>query len=143
MADTIQVEIVSAEASLFSGEADMVFVPAEQGEIGVAPQHTPLLTRLVPGEVRVVKGGEEQVFFVASGILEIQPSIVSVLSDVAERAADIDEKATEEAKRKAEETLEQRHEGEFDIARAQAELAEAIARLRVVQRIRERQRRGH
>ena len=140
MADTIHVDIASAEASLFSGEAEMVFAPAEQGDVGIAPKHAPLLTRLRPGEVRVVSAKGEQAFFVSGGILEVQPTVITILSDVAERAADIDEAAALEAKRKAEETLAQRQQGEIDLARAQAELAEAIARLRVIQKIREQQR---
>lgn len=140
MADTIHVDIASAETSLYSGEAEMVFAPAEQGEVGIAPKHAPLLTRLVPGEVRIVTAKGEQVFFVSGGVLEIQPSVVTILSDVAERAAEIDEAAAVEAKRKAEEALAQRHKDEIDLARAQAELAEAIARLRVLQRIRDQQR---
>jgi len=140
MADLIHVDISSAEAALFSGEAEMVFAPAEQGEVGIAPKHSPLLTRLAPGEVRVVTGKGEQVFFVSGGVLEIQPSVVTILSDVAERAADIDEAAALEAKRKAEETLAQRQKDEVDLARAQAELAESLARLRVLQRIRDRKR---
>lgn len=118
----------------------MVFAPAEQGEVGIAPKHSPLLTRLVPGEVRVVTGKGEQVFFVSGGVLEIQPSVVTILSDVAERAADIDEAAALEAKRKAEETLARRQKDEVDLARAQAELAESLARLRALQRIRDRKR---
>jgi len=140
MAETIHVDIASAEASLYSGEAEMVFAPAEQGEVGIAPSHSPLLSRLVPGEVRVVTGKGEEIFFVSGGVLEIQPAVVTILSDVAERAADIDEAAAMEAKRKAEETLAQRQKDEVDLAHAQAELAESLARLRVLRRLREQKR---
>lgn len=136
MASTsIHVDIVSAEREIFSGEADMVFAPAEQGELGIAPRHAPLLTRMKPGVVRVQHGGEEQVFYVSGGILEIQPHVVTVLSDTAQRAADIDEAAAQEAKRKAEEALANQS-GEMDVARAQAELLEAVARLKALEKIR-------
>lgn len=138
---TIHVDIVSAEESLYSGEGEMVFAPAEQGEVGIAPEHAPLLTRLVPGEVRVMTPAGMQSFFVSSGILEIQPSVVTILSDVAERAADIDEHAALEAKRRAETTLAERRKDEVDLAHAQAELAEALARLHLIQRRRERDKR--
>ena len=131
----IHVDIVSAEREIFSGEADMVFAPGEQGELGIAPRHAPLLTRMKPGVVRVQHGGEEQVFYVSGGILEIQPHMVTVLSDTAQRAADIDEAAAQEAKRKAEEALANQS-GELDVARAQAELLEAVARLKALEKIR-------
>ena len=135
MANHIHVDIVSAEREIFSGEADMVFAPAEQGELGIAPRHAPLLTRMKPGVVRVQSGGEEQVFYVSGGILEIQPHAVTVLSDTAQRAADIDEASAQEAKRKAEEALANQS-GELDVARAQAELLEAVARLKAIEKIR-------
>jgi|SRR5579885_1445570 len=136
MASThIHVDIVSAEREIFSGEADMVFAPGEQGELGIAPRHAPLLTRMKPGVVRVQHGGEEQVFYVSGGILEIQPHMVTVLSDTAQRAADIDEAAAQGAKRKAEEALANQS-GELDVARAQAELLEAVARLKALEKIR-------
>ena len=131
----IHVDIVSAEREIFSGEADMVFAPAEQGELGIAPRHAPLLTRMKPGVVRVQLGSEEQVFYVSGGILEIQPHVVTVLSDTAQRAADIDEAAAQDAKRKAEEALANQS-GELDVARAQAELLEAVARLKALEKIR-------
>jgi F-type H+-transporting ATPase subunit epsilon len=140
MASTnIHVDIVSAEREIFSGEADMVFAPGEQGELGIAPRHAPLLTRLKPGTVRVQHGGEEQVFYVSGGILEIQPHVVTVLSDTAQRAADIDEAAAQDAKRKAEEALANQS-GEMDVARAQAELLEAVARLKAIQHLRDKKR---
>jgi F-type H+-transporting ATPase subunit epsilon len=140
MASTnIHVDIVSAEREIFSGEADMVFAPGEQGELGIAPRHAPLLTRMKPGTVRVQLGGEEQVFYVSGGILEVQPHMVTVLSDTAQRAADLDEVAAQDAKRKAEEALANQS-GEMDVARAQAELLEALARLRAIQHIRDKKR---
>jgi len=140
MASTsIHVDIVSAEREIFSGEADMVFAPGEQGELGIAPRHAPLLTRMKPGTVRVQHGGEEQVFYVSGGILEIQPHMVTVLSDTAQRAADLDEAAAQEAKRKAEEALANQS-GEMDVARAQAELLEALARLKAIQHLRDKKR---
>ena len=137
MASTFHVDIVSAEREIFSGEAEMVFAPAEMGELGITPRHAPLLTRLKPGTVRVQSGGEEQVFFVSGGILEIQPHMVTVLSDTALRARDIDEAAAQDAKRKAEEALANQT-GEMDVARAQAELLEALARLRALEQIRKK-----
>ncbi|HEX7964406.1 MAG TPA: F0F1 ATP synthase subunit epsilon [Gammaproteobacteria bacterium] len=135
MASNIHVDIVSAEREIFSGEADMVFAPGEQGELGIAPRHAPLLTRMKPGVVRVQSGDEEQVFYVSGGILEVQPHVVTVLSDTAQRAADIDEAAALEAKRKAEETLTNQSD-DLDVARAQAELMEAVARLKALEKIR-------
>jgi F-type H+-transporting ATPase subunit epsilon len=140
MASTnIHVDIVSAEREIFSGEADMVFAPAEMGELGIAPRHAPLLTRMKPGVVRVQHGGEEQVFYVSGGILEIQPHVVTVLSDTAQRAADIDEAAAQDAKRKAEEALANQS-SEMDVVRAQTELLEAVARLKALQHIRDKKR---
>ena len=132
---TFHVDIVSAEHEIFSGSAQMVFAPAEMGELGITPRHAPLLTRLKPGSVRVKTDADEQVFFVSGGILEIQPHVVTVLSDTAVRARDIDEAAALEAKRRAEEALANQT-AEVDIVRAQAELAEALARLRTLEHIR-------
>ena len=138
MSKTIRVHIVSAESEIWSGEASMVFASAELGAMGIAPRHSPLLTRLEPGEVRVRKpNGEELDFYVSGGILEIQPHLVSVLADTAERAADVDEAAAIEAKRRAEEAIANRS-GDVDISRAQAELAEAAARLRLVQKLKKK-----
>lgn len=135
---TFHVDIVSAEHEIFSGSAQMVFAPAEMGELGITPRHAPLLTRLKPGSVRVKTGDEEQaVFYVSGGILEIQPHGVTVLSDTAVRARDIDEAAALEAKRRAEEALVNRS-AEVDIVRAQAELVEALARLRTLEHIRKK-----
>ena len=136
MAMTIHVDIVSAEEAIFSGTANMVFAPAEMGEVGIAPRHTPLLTRLKPGEVRVqVEGREEQFFYVSGGILEIQPHVVTVLADTALRARDLDEAAALKAKERAEKAIVDRA-SDFDYARAQAELAEATAQLHAIRRMR-------
>ncbi|MDE2344905.1 MAG: F0F1 ATP synthase subunit epsilon [Gammaproteobacteria bacterium] len=137
MSSNFHVDIVSAEREIFSGSADMVFAPAEMGELGITPRHAPLLTRLKPGSVRVKSGDEEQVFYVSGGILEIQPHVVTVLSDTALRARDIDEAAAQEARRRAEEALANQT-AEVDIVRAQAELAEALARLRTLEQIRKK-----
>ncbi len=139
MAMTMHVDIVSAEAEIFSGTAEMVVAPAKMGEVGIFPRHTPLLTPLKPGEVRVIlEGGEEQTFYVSGGILEVQPHVVTVLSDTAVRAADLDEAAALEAKRRAEEALKDR-KSDIDYARAQAELAEAVAQLQAIQKLRKKQ----
>ena len=137
MATSFHVDIVSAEREIFSGNAELVFAPAEMGELGITPRHAPLLTRLKPGTVRVQSGGEESVFYVSGGILEIQPHMVTVLSDTAQRAKDIDEAAAQEAKRRAEEALASQTE-DLDVARAQAELLEAVARLKAIEQIRKK-----
>ena len=138
MAMTIHVDIVSAEAAIFSGAATMVFAPAEMGEVGIAPRHTPMLTRLKPREVRVqTDDGKEQTFYVSGGMLEVQPHVVTVLSDTALRAKDIDEAAALAAKERAEKLLAD-NAADIDYAKAQAELAEAIAQLRAIQKLRER-----
>ena len=136
MAKTIRVHIVSAESEIWTGEAAMVFASAEQGAMGIAPRHAPLLTRLEPGEVRVrTPEGEELDFFVSGGMLEVQPNLVSILADTAQRAKDLDEAAAAEAKQRAEEAVANR-KGDMDLSRAQAELAEATARLRLIQKMR-------
>jgi F-type H+-transporting ATPase subunit epsilon len=138
---TIHVDIVSAEAEIFSGTANMVFAPAEMGEVGIAPRHTPLLTRLKPGEVRVqVEGQEEQYFYVSGGILEIQPHVVTVLADTALRAKDLDEAAALRVKERAERAIADKA-SDFDYAKAQAELAEASAQLHAIRRMRDKSRR--
>jgi F-type H+-transporting ATPase subunit epsilon len=138
---TIHVDIVSAEAEIFSGTANMVFAPAEMGEVGIAPRHTPLLTRLKPGEVRVqVEGQEEQYFYVSGGILEIQPHVVTVLADTALRAKDLDEAAALRVKERAEKAIADKA-SDFDYAKAQAELAEASAQLHAIRRMRDKSRR--
>lgn len=133
---TIHVDIVSAEGQIFSGEAAMVFAPAAMGEIGIAPRHAPLLTTLKPGEVRVqLPSGEEQFFFVGGGALEIQPHLVTVLADTALRAKDIDEAAALQAKQRAEEALKDRGD-KIDVAKAQVELAMAIAQIKAIEKLR-------
>lgn len=132
---TLKVDIVSAEGHIHEGEAAMVFAPAEMGEVGIAPRHAPLLTRLKPGEVRVkAADGSEQQFFVSGGILEVQPSLVTVLADTALRAKDADEAAALEAKRRAEEAMTNA-KSDIDMARAQAELAQAAALVQFLQKI--------
>ncbi len=141
MAMTLHVDIVSAEAEIFSGTANMVFAPAEMGEVGIAPRHAPLLTRLKPGEVRVqAEGEEEQFFYVSGGMLEIQPHVVTVLADTALRARDLDEAAALRVKERAEKAMEDKT-SDFDYARAQAELAEATAQLHAIQRLRKQTKR--
>ncbi len=133
---TIHVDIVSAEGEIFAGEAAMVFAPASQGEVGIAPRHAPLLTLLKPGEVRVqTPDGQEQMFYVGGGVLEVQPTKVSVLADTALRAKDIDEAAALAAKQRAEEALKDRGDA-TDQAKALAELIQAAAQLKVLERLR-------
>lgn len=131
----LHVDIVSAEGNIHSGSAQMVHASAEMGEVGIAPRHAPLLTRLRPGPVRIEDTeGETEHYFVSGGMLEVQPHLVTVMADTAERAKDIDEAEAEAAKRRAEEALSQSHD-KVDIARAQAELAEAAARLHVLKQL--------
>lgn len=135
MAMTIHVDVVSAEQSLFSGQAEMVVVPGEGGELGIVPRHAPLLTRIKPGTVRIKVPfqEDEEVIFVSGGILEVQPQVVTILSDTAIRGKDLDEAKALEVQKKAEEVL-QRKESEMDLARAQTELAIAAAQLRSLYR---------
>ena len=136
MASTINLDIVSAEGAIYSGQAAMVFVPGAQGELGIAPRHAPLLTTLKPGEVRVQEAnGEEHSFYVGGGALEIQPNRVTVLADTAIRARDLDEAAALAAKTRAEEALREKTD-KIEIAEAQAELARAAAQLRALERLR-------
>ncbi|HEX9173387.1 MAG TPA: F0F1 ATP synthase subunit epsilon [Telluria sp.] len=139
MANTFHVDVVSAENLIFSGEAEFVALPGEEGELGIYPRHTPLITRIRPGAVRIKVAGrsEEEFVFVAGGILEVQPNSVTVLADTAIRGGDLDEAKATEAKRKAEETMLNR-EAKIDYAQAQAELASAIAQLAAIQRLRTR-----
>lgn len=135
---TIRVDIVSAEKAIFSGEAEMVFAPAMMGEVGIAPGHTPLVTRLAPGEVRVKHpDGKEEGFYVSGGILEVQPKVVTVLSDTALRAEDLDEAAILKAKEDAEKEFRDR-DARTDYAKARAALAETVAQLQAIQRLRKR-----
>lgn len=136
MAQTINVDIVSAEGQIYAGEAAMVFVPATLGELGIAPRHAPLLTTLKPGEVRVKDAaGAEQHFYIGGGALEIQPTRVTVLADTAARARDLDEAEATAAKARAEAALADRSDM-IDVAEAQAELARAIAQLRLIEKLR-------
>ncbi len=138
MATTIKVDIVSAEAEIYSGQAEMVFAPALLGEVGIAPGHTPLMTPLKPGEVRVkLADGEEESFYISGGLLEVQPRVVTVLSDTALRAHNIDEAAALEAKSRAEQALQDRS-GQIDYATALSEWAEAAAQLQAIERLRKR-----
>ena len=133
---TIHVYVVSAEASIFSGEAKFVALPGEAGELGILPGHTPLITRIKPGAVRIESAeGSEEFVFVAGGILEVQPNLVTVLADTAIRGKDLDEAKASEAKRAAEEAL-QNQSSELDLARAQSELAVAAAQLAAIARLR-------
>lgn len=134
---TFHVDVVSAEASIFEGKAEFVVLPGESGELGIFPQHIPLITRIRPGAVRIKIPGraEEEFVFVAGGILEVQPNRVTVLADTAIRGADLDEAKALEARKAAEEALENRT-GDIDYAKAQAELAEAIAQIQALRKFR-------
>ena|SRR5690554_1866506 len=136
MATTMHLDIVSAEQSIFSGTVEFVAARAAHGELGILPRHQPMLVQLQPGEVRVkVEGGEEQFFYVSGGMLEVQPNVVTVLADTAARAKDLDEAAALEAKQRAEKALSDR-KANLDYAKAQAELAAAVAQLRAIQNLR-------
>ncbi|TRW94412.1 F0F1 ATP synthase subunit epsilon [Candidatus Methylobacter oryzae] len=138
MTMTVHVDIVSAEKEIFSGLAEMVFAPAELGEVGISPRHAPLISRLKPGEVRVkVSDKEVYPFYVSGGMLEIQPHVVTILADTAIRAKDIDEAAAIEAKARAEEALADKS-GKIDFAVAQAQLTDAVMQLRTLDRLRKR-----
>ncbi|TXK60950.1 F0F1 ATP synthase subunit epsilon [Alkalisalibacterium limincola] len=135
MAITIRCDIVSAEEEIFSGEVEMVVATGELGELGITPRHAPLITRLKPGQVRVIKGGEEQFFYVSGGILEVQPQVVTVLTDTAIRAKDLDEAAARSAKEEAEKALAGRTDA-MDVAEAQQQLMQAMAQLQALERLR-------
>ena len=137
MANTIHVDVVSAEEQIFSGEAEFVALPGESGELGIYPMHTPLITRIRPGAVRIKVAGrsDEEFVFVAGGILEVQPKGVTVLADTAIRGADLDEAKAQEAKRRAEELMLNK-DSQIDYAKAQAELAAAIAQLAAIAKLR-------
>jgi F-type H+-transporting ATPase subunit epsilon len=137
MAHTIHVDVVSAEENIFSGEAEFVTLPGEAGELGIYPKHTPLITRIKPGAVRikVVGQAEEEFVFVAGGILEVQPHGVTVLADTAIRGHDLDEAKATEAKKLAEEMMNNK-DAKIDYAKAQAELASAIAQLAAIAKLR-------
>ena len=134
------VDIVSAEESIYSGPAEFLVAPAEAGEVGIYPQHTPLLTRIKPGSVRIKAPlQEEELVYVSGGVLEVQPDVVTILADTAVRGADLDEVKATEAKKRAEEAMKDRS-STMNYARAQAELSEAIAQLSAIQKLRKR---GH
>ena len=136
MATTIRCDIVSAEEEIFHGEAQMVVATGEEGELGIAPRHAALITRLKPGQVRVLQeNGEELFFYVSGGILEVQPSVVTVLADTALRAKDLDEAAARRAKDEAERTLANRTDA-LEIAQAQVQLSQAVAQLQALERLR-------
>jgi F-type H+-transporting ATPase subunit epsilon len=138
MAATMTVDIVSAEAEIWSGTAKMLFAPAVMGEVGVMPRHAPLLTKIKPGEVRVVnEEGEEEFFYVSGGMLEILPSGVTVLADTAQRAHDLDEAAALEAKEQAEKMLQDRKD-DIDYAMAEAQLAQAIEQIEAIRKIKKK-----
>jgi F-type H+-transporting ATPase subunit epsilon len=136
MANIFHVDVVSAEEQIFSGEATFVALPGEAGELGIYPKHTPLITRIRPGAVRIqTTAGNEEFVFVAGGILEVQPNGVTVLADTAIRGGDLDEAKAQEAKRQAEELM-QNQDSTIDYAKAQSELAAAIAQLAAIHKLR-------
>lgn len=138
MSMTVHVDIVSAESEIFSGLVEMVFAPASMGEMGIAPGHTPLLTKLNPGEVRLqLSEGKEEAFYVSGGMLEVQPRVVTILSDTAVRADDLDEARALEARDQARKALKDQS-AEMDYAKALAEYAEAAAQLQAIERLRKR-----
>lgn len=133
---TMHLDVVSAEKELFSGTINAVFAPAQMGDVGIFPRHTPLVTGLRPGELKIeIEGEEDQYLYVSGGILEVQPHVVTVLSDTAIRAEDLDEAKALEAKQRAEDALKDQ-QGDFDAAKAQAELVRAAEQLRMIERMR-------
>ena len=138
-APTIHVDVVSAEESIFSGEAEFVVLPGEAGELGIYPRHTPLITRIKPGTVEITPagGGEKQLIFVAGGILEVQPKVVTVLADTAIRGADLDEAKASEALRKAQEAMAKAQDKQ-EIATLQAEFAMMAAQLAAIRKLRKK-----
>ncbi|MFH1044251.1 MAG: F0F1 ATP synthase subunit epsilon [Pseudomonadota bacterium] len=139
MAHTIHVDVVSAEEAIYSGEAEFVVLPGEEGELGIYPKHTPLITRIKPGTVRIkpANGGEEELIFVAGGILEVQPNLITVLADTAIRGRDLDEAKALEAQKRAQESLQERT-GKMEYAKAMSELAEATAQITAIRKLRQR-----
>jgi len=136
---TIHVDVVSAEESIFSGEAKFVVLPGEMGELGIYPRHTPLITRIKPGAVRIARAdnGEEEIVFVAGGILEVQPSTVTVLADTAIRGHDLDEAKAVEAKKRAEEAM-RNAKSDLDLAKAQGEFATMAAQVAAISKLRKK-----
>ncbi|QFU03383.1 ATP synthase epsilon chain [Halomonas sp. THAF5a] len=142
MTKSFKCEIVSAEASIYSGSAEQVVAAGAMGDLGILAGHTPLLTELAPGPVRIVHGGgEEDHYYVTGGFLEVQPDVVTVLADTAVRADDLDEAAAEEARQQALKAMSDKS-AELDYSRATAELAEAVAQLRTIQQVRRKAGRG-
>ena len=139
MANTIHIDVVSAEESIFAGEAEFVVLPGEAGELGIYPRHTPLITRLRPGSVRIKVSGEaeEQLIFVAGGILEVQPNVITVLADTAIRGRDLDEAKALEALQRAEEAR-RNAQGKEELATVEGELATLAAQLAAIRRLRKR-----
>jgi F-type H+-transporting ATPase subunit epsilon len=139
MADTVQIDIVSAEESIFSGNAEFIVAPAKMGEVGIYPHHAPMITTLKSGSVRIklAEKNEEQLIYVSGGILEVQPGHVTVLSDTAIRGSDLDEAKAQSAKKAAEEAMKNKG-AEIDFAKAQAELAEAMAQLQAIEKLRKK-----
>ena len=138
----IRVEIVSSEKLLYSGEAEMVVAPGIAGELGILPRHTPLLTQIKPGTLKIIHaGGEEEFIYVSGGVLEVRPDKVTVLADIAERGEDLDEQRAEQSRKALEEKIALHADaGGLDYAKAQAELAQAVAQLQAIQKLRKR---GH
>ena len=136
MSMTVHVDIVSAEANIFSGTAKMVHASGAMGDLGILPRHAPLLTKLKPGEVRVERAdGEEEFYYISGGMLEVQPHCITVLADTAVRAKDLDEAAAKQAKERAEQALLD-HKGDMDLAQVERELAEAMAQLQAISKLR-------
>ena len=139
MAETMQVDVVSAEESIYSGEAEFVVLPGEVGELGIYPRHTPLITRIKPGAVRIrpAGGGEEQLIFVAGGVLEVQPRVVTVLADTAIRGHDLDEAKALEAQKRAQEARDKAQDKQ-EVATVEAELASIAAQLSAIRKLRQK-----
>ena len=137
MANTIHIDVVSAEESIFSGEAEFVVLPGEMGELGIYPRHAPLITRIKPGAVRIKVAGqaEEELVFVAGGVLEVQPGVITVLADTAIRGHDLDEAKALEAQQRAQEAMQNRT-SQMEYAKAAAELAEAAAQIAAIRKLR-------
>ncbi|MEY4453880.1 MAG: sector of rane-bound synthase, epsilon subunit [Pseudomonadota bacterium] len=139
MVATVHIDVVSAEESIFSGEAEFVAAPAQMGEVGIYPHHAPMITSIKPGALRIklADKNEEQLIYISGGILEVQPGVVTVLADTAIRGHDLDEAQANAAKKAAEEAMKNRS-SDIDYAKAQAELAEAIAQIQAIQKLRQK-----
>ncbi len=139
MVATVHIDVVSAEESIFSGEAEFIAAPAQMGEVGIYPRHAPMITSIKPGALRIklADKNEEQLIYISGGILEVQPGVVTVLADTAIRGGDLDEAKANAAKKAAEEAMKNRS-SDVDYAKAQAELAEAIAQIQAIQKLRQK-----